>query len=99
MLTAPMIIVTAKPTTGPLRPKSNSWSLLAGGPFREMRAPKVPMGGGPGMKYGKVASSLDRKSTRLNSSHRCISYAVFCLKKKKKQYTQQRAMSDEAAHL
>src|SRR5437764_2365569 len=29
---------------------------------------------------------LDRKSTRLNSSHRCISYAVFCLKKKKKKY-------------
>src|SRR5437879_6967805 len=28
--------------------------------------------------------SEDRKSTRLNSSHRCISYAVFCLKKKKK---------------
>ena len=28
--------------------------------------------------------SRDRKSTRLNSSHRCISYAVFCLKKKKK---------------
>src|SRR5437879_10614599 len=26
--------------------------------------------------------SIDRKSTRLNSSHRCISYAVFCLKKK-----------------
>src|SRR5437762_6067847 len=26
----------------------------------------------------------DRKSTRLNSSHRCTSYAVFCLKKKKK---------------
>ena len=26
----------------------------------------------------------DRKSTRLNSSHRCSSYAVFCLKKKKK---------------
>src|SRR5690625_7060455 len=28
--------------------------------------------------------SLDRKSTRLNSSHVAISYAVFCLKKKKK---------------
>src|SRR3989449_4375420 len=28
--------------------------------------------------------SLDRKSTRLNSSHGYISYAVFCLKKKKK---------------
>src|SRR5205085_12566430 len=29
-------------------------------------------------------SALDRKSTRLNSSHSQISYAVFCLKKKKK---------------
>src|SRR3712207_7345483 len=29
---------------------------------------------------------LDRKSTRLNSSHANISYAVFCLKKKKKHY-------------
>src|SRR5207248_6647416 len=29
-------------------------------------------------------AKLDRKSTRLNSSHRTISYAVFCLKKKKK---------------
>src|SRR5258708_11928313 len=28
---------------------------------------------------------LDRKSTRLNSSHQIISYAVFCLKKKKQQ--------------
>src|SRR2546426_5510816 len=31
--------------------------------------------------------SLDRKSTRLNSSHLVISYAVFCLKKKKKKKT------------
>src|SRR5258708_18584320 len=31
-----------------------------------------------------VAASRDRKSTRLNSSHQIISYAVFCLKKKKK---------------
>src|SRR5438552_10012326 len=30
-----------------------------------------------------VAGFLDRKSTRLNSSHQIISYAVFCLKKKK----------------
>ena len=30
------------------------------------------------------AGEVDRKSTRLNSSHRCNSYAVFCLKKKKK---------------
>src|SRR3712207_8510186 len=32
-----------------------------------------------------VAGKGDRKSTRLNSSHANISYAVFCLKKKKKQ--------------
>src|SRR5258708_37490295 len=30
--------------------------------------------------------NLDRKSTRLNSSHQIISYAVFCLKKKKNKY-------------
>src|SRR5437879_8767260 len=29
---------------------------------------------------------VDRKSTRLNSSHRCISYAVFCLKKKMREH-------------
>src|SRR5258708_9181128 len=31
-----------------------------------------------------LVASADRKSTRLNSSHQIISYAVFCLKKKKK---------------
>src|SRR5438128_4218058 len=31
----------------------------------------------------KISLSIDRKSTRLNSSHGSISYAVFCLKKKK----------------
>src|SRR5437763_13525353 len=35
----------------------------------------------------KSSPAKDRKSTRLNSSHRCISYAVFCLKKKKKNHT------------
>src|SRR3712207_8865130 len=33
-----------------------------------------------------LAGTLDRKSTRLNSSHANISYAVFCLKKKKQHY-------------
>src|SRR5258708_15304168 len=33
-----------------------------------------------------VEHLTDRKSTRLNSSHQIISYAVFCLKKKKKTY-------------
>src|SRR2546426_8568140 len=36
---------------------------------------------------GRVVTSGDRKSTRLNSSHLVISYAVFCLKKKRKEYT------------
>src|SRR3712207_7114687 len=33
----------------------------------------------------RVTATIDRKSTRLNSSHANISYAVFCLKKKNKQ--------------
>src|SRR5690242_21290495 len=46
-----------------------------------------------GATYYPVASnpsqaSVDRKSTRLNSSHMSISYAVFCLKKKNKKHTQ-----------
>src|SRR5688572_31889604 len=35
---------------------------------------------------GRVRPVADRKSTRLNSSHSQISYAVFCLKKKKKKH-------------
>src|SRR5437763_13430095 len=39
----------------------------------------------PADSSGRVETlRADRKSTRLNSSHRCISYAVFCLKKKTK---------------
>src|SRR5437762_5141632 len=40
----------------------------------------------------------DRKSTRLNSSHRCISYAVFCLKKKKKKKSSPRLRQEPARH-
>src|SRR5690554_7256027 len=35
-------------------------------------------------RLAEVSNEIDRKSTRLNSSHVRISYAVFCLKKKKK---------------
>src|SRR5690625_5716344 len=35
-------------------------------------------------KFIEISNVPDRKSTRLNSSHVAISYAVFCLKKKKK---------------
>src|SRR3712207_8185825 len=37
-----------------------------------------------GQRQLKASVKVDRKSTRLNSSHANISYAVFCLKKKKK---------------
>src|SRR5437879_11022175 len=52
--------------------------------------PTVSITGGPlssilySLDHADAKSNPDRKSTRLNSSHRCISYAVFCLKKKKK---------------
>src|SRR3712207_8788621 len=39
------------------------------------------------LRAGGVDVAQDRKSTRLNSSHAHISYAVFCLKKKKKKST------------
>src|SRR5689334_24851631 len=43
---------------------------------------------GDELKRELDAHELDRKSTRLNSSHSSISYAVFCLKKKKKKKNQ-----------
>src|SRR3989454_2598722 len=44
------------------------------------RRPRAP----PRSRKSAVLEGVDRKSTRLNSSHLVISYAVFCLKKKKK---------------
>src|SRR5437868_7672620 len=44
----------------------------------------APPGAEQADKLGEKHGPLDRKSTRLNSSHVSISYAVFCLKKKKK---------------
>src|SRR3712207_7917802 len=44
----------------------------------EQRRPRAHEAGGE----GRVEDAADRKSTRLNSSHANISYAVFCLKKK-----------------
>src|SRR2546421_10887752 len=49
--------------------------------------PDFPRGGVPLVLGASLPVPEDRKSTRLNSSHDQISYAVFCLKKKKKQNT------------
>src|SRR2546430_10167888 len=43
--------------------------------------------GGAQAQEGRGSVEADRKSTRLNSSHSQISYAVFCLKKKKNQHS------------
>src|SRR6476620_11893167 len=48
-------------------------------PHRRRRTTGAPWAGGRGCRR----AARDRKSTRLNSSHANISYAVFCLKKKK----------------
>src|SRR5258708_24568054 len=52
-------------------------------------APRRPLEGGRRQAAARrpPSSGRDRKSTRLNSSHQIISYAVFCLKKKNKNST------------
>src|SRR6266571_3487345 len=60
--------------------------------FRSGGGPHRPRSG-PGSDSGGPAAS-DRKSTRLNSSHMSISYAVFCLKKKNK-YISARAIGKD----
>src|SRR5258708_31997351 len=61
------------------------WIIKTGAPWRYMPSDLPPWH----VVYQQSrrwikAGILDRKSTRLNSSHQIISYAVFCLKKKKK---------------
>src|SRR5438552_7064450 len=51
---------------------------ISGDVFQALRDEIRRLGGGLSPR-----AMLDRKSTRLNSSHQIISYAVFCLKKKK----------------
>src|SRR5260221_3876711 len=62
------------------------------------RSPQIVQG--PGVcrleGYGRIHAG-DRKSTRLNSSHTVISYAVFCLKKKNKRQPRSRRTSTERA--
>src|SRR5439155_2753501 len=61
--------------------------LLAALPLPAFAAKKIIFDTDPGSDDAlalMLAEARDRKSTRLNSSHVAISYAVFCLKKKKK---------------
>src|SRR5690625_5996420 len=60
------------------------------GPSRDLGDDSPELGvlrGARGQSLPQQEAVADRKSTRLNSSHVAISYAVFCLKKKKKKQT------------
>src|SRR2546422_8515959 len=72
---------------GGSQPRTHSRQALTSRPTRKppMNVPAVAAGSAPGS---------DRKSTRLNSSHGYISYAVFCLKKKKKKKQDTQMTSD-----
>src|SRR5256885_12357497 len=50
-------------------------------------------------RSGRLRRGRDRKSTRLNSSHLVISYAVFCLKKKKKKNYNETAKHTRRPHV
>src|SRR2546422_7873502 len=73
------------------RPSCTSSSWRSGTYCRQIGSPGDVMSS---TMAGEMRNSKDRKSTRLNSSHGYISYAVFCLKKKKKKETKYREVYD-----
>src|SRR5207248_11652817 len=69
-----------RPTLWRADPGSGLLGARATQVLRDPRSARLP-----DRRRSPAGRFLDRKSTRLNSSHGTISYAVFCLKKKKKQ--------------
>src|SRR3712207_8730612 len=65
-------------------PRRGACGLSAASPHPSRVVPFFRRLDALGVDNGCRGTGLDRKSTRLNSSHANISYAVFCLKKKKK---------------
>src|SRR5215510_15384398 len=76
-------LMIRRPPTSTLFPYTTLFrsSAHAPGSRSPQAPPRTPPGG---QRTCSGAGAEDRKSTRLNSSHVAISYAVFCLKKKKK---------------
>src|SRR5207249_10233225 len=72
--------------TNAFRPKAR-WNASRGfiGNWRAWREFNLALSSAGEVLQPRNSRHQDRKSTRLNSSHVSISYAVFCLKKKKKQ--------------
>src|SRR2546430_10870328 len=71
--------LSGAPHWSPGDPASRAGDRLAGVRKEVEVLDRVPVGGA---RVGLAGRRRDRKSTRLNSSHSQISYAVFCLKKK-----------------
>src|SRR2546422_5963800 len=72
-----------RPPRSTLFPYTTLFRSLVGGDVRVVRFGALDVGAE--IAYAEQGDSTgDRKSTRLNSSHGYISYAVFCLKKKKR---------------
>src|SRR5690625_6279829 len=68
----------------PITPRRYLRPMWPPAKYQRWPAPETP--GTRSWPLQRCVGSLDRKSTRLNSSHVAISYAVFCLKKKKIYY-------------
>src|SRR5436189_2142033 len=68
-------------SVGRVRGEGHGLAVPRDGRHRGIVLGRIEIGLDPDRRL--LSRRVDRKSTRLNSSHRCISYAVFCLKKKK----------------
>src|SRR5438034_2822288 len=100
LLSASFFLLSRPPPSSTLFPYTTLFRSLLRDDTSSRRAAFIPVGRtvpvllGPCFGHKSAAcccagpSGADRKSTRLNSSHTVISYAVFCLKKKKYDQTQ-----------
>src|SRR5206468_11575000 len=77
-------LLLPRPPRSTLFPYTTLFRSLSGSPYARSSIARGNPCGVCARQRRSRATVLDRKSTRLNSSHDQISYAVFCLKKKKK---------------
>src|SRR5258708_8630054 len=78
-----VVIDKAERGVGPALPDVPVGIIHRAGPGGRVRQPGILREAASLQRFANRVRTIDRKSTRLNSSHQIISYAVFCLKKKK----------------